>query len=100
VCFASAGADRPKCGICGTCLKKKGKRKKKLFSERRSFVFRGSGCALYERALVLWIREQSAYCQDPNSNKGGGGATPKDVATCGGSAWFTGGPTEVVAKAV
>jgi hypothetical protein len=55
---------------------------------------------MYERALVLWIREQSAYCQDLNSNSGGGGATPKNVATCGGSAWFTGGPTEVVAKAV
>ena len=51
---------------------------------------------MYERALVLWIREQSAYCQDLNSNSGGGGATPKNVATCGGSAWFTGGPTEVV----
>ena len=51
---------------------------------------------MYERALVLWIREQSAYCQDLTSNSGGGGATPKNVATCGGSAWFTGGPTEVV----
>ena len=51
---------------------------------------------MYERALVLWIREQSAYCHDLNSNRGGGGATPKNVATCGGSAWFTGGPTEVV----
>ena len=48
---------------------------------------------MYERALVLWIREQSAYCQDLNSNSGGGGATPKNVATCGGSAWFTGGPS-------
>ena len=55
---------------------------------------------MYERALIWWIREQSAYCQDLNSNSGGGGATPKNVATCGGSAWFTGGPTEVVAKAV
>ena len=55
---------------------------------------------MYERALILWIREQSAYCKDLNSNNGGGGATPKDVATCGGSAWFTGGPTEVVTKAV
>jgi hypothetical protein len=51
---------------------------------------------MYERGLVLWIREQSEYCQDLNYNKGGGGATPKDVAKCGGSAWFTGGPTEVV----
>jgi hypothetical protein len=55
---------------------------------------------MYERALVLWIREQSAYCQDLNSNRGGGGATPKNVGKSGGSAWFTGGPTEVVAKAV
>jgi hypothetical protein len=51
---------------------------------------------MYERALILWIREQSAYCKDLNSNNGGGGATPKNVATCGGSAWFTVGPTEVV----
>jgi hypothetical protein len=51
---------------------------------------------MYERGLVLWIREQSGYYQDLNYNNGGGGATPKDVATCGGSAWFTGGPTEVV----
>jgi hypothetical protein len=51
---------------------------------------------MYERALVLWIREQSGYFQNLNYNSGGGGATPKDVATCGGSAWFTGGPTEVV----
>jgi hypothetical protein len=55
---------------------------------------------MYERALVLWIREQSEYCQNLNFNSGGAGRTPKDVATCGGSAWFTGGPTEVVAKAV
>jgi hypothetical protein len=54
---------------------------------------------MYERALVLWIREQSE-CHDLNFNSGGGGATPYAVATCGGSAWFTGGPTEVVAKAV
>jgi hypothetical protein len=51
---------------------------------------------MYERALILWIREQSEYCQNLNYNSGGGGATPKDVATCEGSAWFTGGPTEVV----
>jgi hypothetical protein len=51
---------------------------------------------MYERGLVLWIREQSECCQDLNYNNGGGGATPKDVARCGGSAWFTGGPTEVV----
>ena len=51
---------------------------------------------MYERALILWIREQSGYCQNLNYNSGGGGATPKDVATCGGSAWFTGGPTEEV----
>jgi hypothetical protein len=50
---------------------------------------------MQERGLVLWIREQSEYCQDLNYNKGGAGATPKDVATCGGSAWFTGGPTGV-----
>jgi hypothetical protein len=55
---------------------------------------------MYERGLLLWIREQSGYCQDLNYSSGGGRATPKDVATCGGSAWFTGGPTEVVAKAV
>ena len=54
---------------------------------------------MYERGLILWIREQSAYCHDLNFNSGGGGRTPKDVARCGGSAWFTGGPTEVVAKA-
>jgi hypothetical protein len=40
--------------------------------------------------------EQSGYCQDLNYNNGGGGRTPKDVAKCGGSAWFTGGPTEVL----
>jgi hypothetical protein len=51
---------------------------------------------MYERALILWIREQSEYCQNLNYNGGGGGATPKNVATCGGSAWFTCGPTEVV----
>ena len=42
---------------------------------------------MYERGLILWIREQSEYCQDLNYNNGGGGATPKDVATCGGSVW-------------
>jgi hypothetical protein len=51
---------------------------------------------MHERALVLWIREQSAYCHDLNYNNGGGGRTPHAVATCGGSAWFTGGPTEEV----
>ena len=51
---------------------------------------------MYERALVLWIREQSGICHDLNYNRGGAGRTPKNVATCGGSAWFTGGPTEVV----
>jgi hypothetical protein len=55
---------------------------------------------MYERGLILWIRKQSEYCQDLNYNSGGGGRTPKGVARCGGSAWFTGGPTEVVAKAV
>jgi hypothetical protein len=55
---------------------------------------------MYERALILWIREQSERCHDLNFNRGGAGRTPKDVATCGESAWFTGGPTEVVAKAV
>jgi hypothetical protein len=44
----------------------------------------------------LWIRNQSEYCQDLDYNKGGAGRTPLDVGTCGGSAWFTGGPTEVV----
>jgi hypothetical protein len=51
---------------------------------------------MYERGLILWTREQSEHCQDLNYNKGGAGATPKDVATCMESAWFTGGPTEVV----
>jgi hypothetical protein len=51
---------------------------------------------MYERGLILWIREQSEHCQDLNYSNGGVGATPKDVSTCGGSAWFTGGPTEVV----
>jgi hypothetical protein len=55
---------------------------------------------MHERGLILWIREQSGYCHDLNFNSGGGGRTPNGVATCGGSAWFTGGPTEVVAKAV
>jgi hypothetical protein len=55
---------------------------------------------MYERGVILWIREQSEYCQDLNYNNGGGGRTPKDVSKCGGSAWFTGGPTEVVAKVV
>ena len=55
---------------------------------------------MYERALILWIREQSAYCHDLNYNNGGGGRTPTGVARCGGSAWFTGGPTEVVTKVV
>ena len=50
---------------------------------------------MYERGLILWIREQSEYCQDLSYNNGGGGRTPKDVAKCGGSAWFTGGPTGV-----
>jgi hypothetical protein len=34
---------------------------------------------MYERG-ILWIREQSEYCQGLNYNKGGGGATPKGVA--------------------
>jgi hypothetical protein len=55
---------------------------------------------MHERGLILWIREQSEYCHDLNFNSGGGGRTPSGVAKCGGSAWFTGGPTEVVAKAV
>jgi hypothetical protein len=55
---------------------------------------------MYERGLILWIREQSECCHDLNFNSGGAGRTPYAVATCGGSAWFTGGPTEVVAKAV
>jgi hypothetical protein len=54
---------------------------------------------MYERGLILWIREQSE-CHDLNFNSGGAGRTPYAVATCGGSAWFTGGPTEVVATAV
>jgi hypothetical protein len=33
---------------------------------------------MYERGLILWIREQSEYCQDLNYNNGGGGRTPKD----------------------
>jgi hypothetical protein len=49
---------------------------------------------MYERGLILWIREQS--CKDLNRNKGGCGATPHAVWNCGGSAWFTGGPTEEV----
>ena len=53
-----------------------------LFAERR----------MYERGLITWIRGQS--CKDLNHNKGGAGATPLAVRTCGGSAWFTGGPTE------
>jgi hypothetical protein len=36
-----------------------------------------------ERGVILWIREQSEYCQDLNYNKGGAASTPKDVATCG-----------------
>jgi hypothetical protein len=55
---------------------------------------------MHERGLILWIRERSEYCHDLNFSSGGAGRTPNDVATCGGSAWFTGGPTEVVAKAV
>jgi hypothetical protein len=55
---------------------------------------------MYERGLILWIREQSEYCHDLNFNSGGGGRTPNGVGKCGGSAWFTGGPTGVVAKAV
>jgi hypothetical protein len=54
---------------------------------------------MYERGLILWIRERSGYCHDLNFNSGGGGRTPNGVGKCGGSAWFT-GPTEVVAKAV
>jgi hypothetical protein len=53
---------------------------------------------MYERGLILWIREQSEYFRGLNYNKGGAGCrghSQKDVATCGGSAWrFTGGPTE------
>jgi hypothetical protein len=55
---------------------------------------------MYEKGLVLWTRKQSEYCQDLNYNNGGGGRTPKEVARWGGSAWFTGGPTEVVAEVV
>jgi hypothetical protein len=49
---------------------------------------------MYERGLILWIRGQS--CKDLNRNEGGSGKTPLAVQTCGGSAWFTGGPTEEV----
>jgi hypothetical protein len=59
-----------------------------------------AGGRVYERGLILWIRERSGYCHDLNYSSGGGGRTPNDVGKCGGSAWFTGGPTEVVAKAV
>jgi hypothetical protein len=55
---------------------------------------------MYEKGSILWIRKQSGYCQDLNCDNGGGGRTPTGVARCGGSAWFTGGPTEVVARAV
>jgi hypothetical protein len=41
---------------------------------------------MYEKGLITWIRGQS--CKDLNHNKGGGGATPLAVRTCGGSAWF------------
>jgi hypothetical protein len=51
---------------------------------------------MHERGLLVWIREPWGCSQDLNYNKGGGGATPKAVAKCGGSAWFSGGPTEVV----
>jgi hypothetical protein len=45
-----------------------------------------------ERGLISWIREQS--CKDLNRNRGGSGKTPNAVQNCGGSAWFTAGPTE------
>jgi hypothetical protein len=38
---------------------------------------------IYERGLILEIRNQSGYCQYLSYNKGGAGATPKDVAACG-----------------
>jgi hypothetical protein len=44
---------------------------------------------VYERGLILWIRERSEYCHDLNFNSGGGGCTPNGVGKCGGSAWFT-----------
>jgi hypothetical protein len=53
---------------------------------------------MYERGLILWIREQSEYCQDLNYNNGGGGRTPRTWRSAGGPAWFAGGPTEVAAK--
>jgi hypothetical protein len=49
---------------------------------------------MYERGLISWTRQQS--CKDPNRNRGGSGKTPQAVLNCGGSAWFTGGPTEEV----
>jgi hypothetical protein len=55
---------------------------------------------VYERGLILWIRERSEYYHDLNFNSGGGGRTLNGVGKCGGSAWFTGGPTGVVAQAV
>jgi hypothetical protein len=51
---------------------------------------------MYERGLILWIREQSGHSQDLNYNKGGAGATPKGVATYGGPVWFTCGPAGVM----
>jgi hypothetical protein len=67
----------------------------------RAAALRSSSLKKKLAGLVLWIREQSAYCHDLNFNSGGGGRTPNGVGKCGGSAWFTGGPTpEVVAKAV
>jgi hypothetical protein len=57
---------------------------------------------MYERGLILWIRKQSEYCQDLNYKlqQWGWWAHSQWRGEVRGSAWFTGGPTEVVAKAV
>jgi hypothetical protein len=48
--------------------------------------------------LTTWIREQSGYCKDLNRNNGGAGKTHHAVRSCGGSAWFAGGPTGAVVQ--
>jgi hypothetical protein len=63
-------------------------------------LLKAEGCMMYERGLILWIREQS--CKDLNRNKGGGGATPYAVRNCGARgavgpwAFTGGGPMEEV----
>jgi hypothetical protein len=34
---------------------------------------------MYERGLILWIRERSEYCHDLNFSSGGDGRTPNGV---------------------